>query len=98
MRHILVDHKRRRAQEIRQKDAPHVSLDEALEIAPERTTDLVTLDDALLSLAALDPRKGRIVELRFFGGLSGGRDSAGTEDCRQNRPALVEQSESLAVL
>jgi RNA polymerase sigma factor (TIGR02999 family) len=63
MRHILVDIARgRRAQQ--------VSLIEALDAAPERARDLVALDDALDALERLDPRKGQIVELRFFGGLS----------------------------
>lgn len=56
------------------REAHQVELDEALMVSPvvskERSADLVALDDALQSLEALDPRKGRVVELRFFGGLS----------------------------
>jgi RNA polymerase sigma factor (TIGR02999 family) len=47
-----------------------VSLSEAADIPPEHGRDLVALDDALNSLAALDPRQAQVVELRFFGGLS----------------------------
>jgi RNA polymerase sigma factor (TIGR02999 family) len=63
MRHILVDIARRRR-------IPQVSLIEALDAAPAPTRDLVALNDALDVLARRDPRKSRIVELRFFGGLS----------------------------
>jgi RNA polymerase sigma factor (sigma-70 family) len=45
-------------------------LEEDLVVSPERDTDLVALDDALERLAAVDPRKSQVVELRFFGGLS----------------------------
>jgi RNA polymerase sigma factor (sigma-70 family) len=45
-------------------------LDEALDFAPERSSDIIALDDALNSLAAFDERKCRIIELRFFGGLT----------------------------
>jgi RNA polymerase sigma factor (TIGR02999 family) len=70
MRHILVDYARRRPRFKNAEDGKRVSLDEALDISPERTLDLVALDDALNSLAAMDPRKGKLVELRFFGGLT----------------------------
>ena len=50
--------------------APRLSLDEALGLPHERDVGLIALDDALTSLAALDPQQSRIVELRFFGGLS----------------------------
>jgi RNA polymerase sigma factor (TIGR02999 family) len=48
----------------------HVSLEEAMTVSDGRDQDLVALDEALDALAALDPRKSRVVELRFFGGLS----------------------------
>ena len=69
MRRILVDFARRRP---RAKGASvrQVSLEDALAIAAEPDADLVALDEALVELAQLDPRKARIVELRFFGGLS----------------------------
>jgi len=70
MRHILVDFARARHNLKRGGQAPQVSLDEALFIAPEQDADLVALDDALKSLAEIDERKSRVVELRFFGGLS----------------------------
>ena len=70
MRHILVDFARARHNLKRGGDAKRVSLDEALVIAQEQQDDLVALDDALSSLAAIDERKSGVVELRFFGGLS----------------------------
>jgi RNA polymerase sigma factor (TIGR02999 family) len=68
MRRILVDHARRHNVK-RGHGVPHVPLDEAAVIG-ERPGDLVALDDALNALAQLDERKVRVVELRFFGGLS----------------------------
>ena len=70
MRRVLVDLARERQAEKRGGDAVRVTFDEALLPALERETDLVRLDDALRALAAIDERKGRVVELRFFAGLS----------------------------
>ncbi|MDA2924419.1 sigma-70 family RNA polymerase sigma factor [Acidobacteria bacterium AH-259-L09] len=70
MRHILVDFARSRPQLKREGQAGHVSLDEAPLLSQEGSADLVAVDDALKTLATLDRRKSRIVELRFFGGLS----------------------------
>src|SRR5436190_5378036 len=70
MRHILVDFARGRQSQKRGGAAQQVSLDQALEVSDERGTDLVTLDDALSLLSTLDARQARVVELRFFGGLS----------------------------
>jgi RNA polymerase sigma factor (TIGR02999 family) len=70
MRRILVDFARSRNYQKRGGGARQVSFDEALEISTEQSADLVALDDALTALAAVDPRKGQVVELRFFGGLS----------------------------
>ena len=70
MRHILVDFARARHNLKRGGDAKRVSLDEALVIAQEQQDDFMALDNALRSLAAIDERKSRVVELRFFGGLS----------------------------
>ena len=70
MRRILVDHARSRNYQKRGGALRRVSLDEALVVSGERGTDLVALDDALAELAAVDPRKSQVVELRFFGGLS----------------------------
>jgi RNA polymerase sigma factor (TIGR02999 family) len=70
MRRILVDFARSRASAKKGGGTQYVSLSEAMTISPERGEDLIALDDALESLAELDARKSRIVELRFFGGLS----------------------------
>ena len=70
MRRILVDAARSRHYAKRGGEACRVSLSEAAKVSPERGEDLIALDEALQSLAAIDPRKSRIVELRFFGGLS----------------------------
>ena len=70
MRRILVDFARRRPRIDKDMEAVRMSLDEALTISTERDPDLLALDDALKSLATIDERKSRIVELRFFGGLS----------------------------
>jgi RNA polymerase sigma-70 factor (ECF subfamily) len=70
MRRILVDMARTRDRSKRGGRQVHVSLSEADGIAAAEGTDLVALDDALKSLEALDPRKSRVVELRFFAGLS----------------------------
>jgi RNA polymerase sigma-70 factor, ECF subfamily len=70
MRRVLVDHARSRGYVKRGGDAQRVSLHEATLVAPERSVDLLALDRALDRLAALDPRRSQVVELRYFGGLS----------------------------
>jgi RNA polymerase sigma factor (TIGR02999 family) len=70
MRHILVDFARRHRSSKRGGGAEVVSLEEALVVSKERGADLVALDEALKALTAIDPRRSRVVELRFFGGLS----------------------------
>lgn len=70
MRQILVDFARSRGYQKRGGDARQVSLDEALVIGQPRDEDLVALDEALTALAEVDERKARVVELRFFGGLT----------------------------
>jgi RNA polymerase sigma factor (TIGR02999 family) len=70
MRRVLVDEARRRRAQRHGGDAVHVSLTDAEGIAHEKSTDLVALDDALNELATFDERLSKIVELRFFGGLS----------------------------
>jgi len=70
MRRILVDAARARGYQKRGGGVPKVTLDECLIGPKEKGRDLLALDDALQALAAVDPRKGRVVELRFFGGLS----------------------------
>jgi RNA polymerase sigma factor (TIGR02999 family) len=70
MRHILVDHARNRAAAKRGAGSPRLSLDAEVALPQGREMDLVVLDDALNHLADLDPKQSRLVELRFFGGLS----------------------------
>lgn len=70
MRRVLVDEARQRNVLKRGGDALRVSLAEAVGVGEERGADLIALDDALNTLAAMDERKSRIVELRYFGGLS----------------------------
>ena len=70
MRRVLVDHARARGYRKRGGGAQRVTLTEALVVLPEPALDLVALDRALEVLAASDARKSRVIELRFFGGLS----------------------------
>jgi RNA polymerase sigma factor (TIGR02999 family) len=70
MRHILVDYARAKQYAKRGAGARQVSLDEALTVSDERAAELVALDEALTELANIDPRKCKVVELRYFGGLS----------------------------
>jgi RNA polymerase sigma factor (TIGR02999 family) len=70
MRRILVDAARARTQLKRGGAAIQVSLDEALAVSSEPPADVIALDGALTALAAFDERKSRVVELRFFGGLT----------------------------
>ena len=70
MRRVLVDHARARGFRKRGGGAQRVTLDEGLIASPEPPLDLVALDRALEALAADDVRKSRVIELRFFGGLS----------------------------
>jgi len=77
MRRILVDFARARQKLKRGGPAQQVSLDEALIVTQARGTDLVALDDALTALSQLDPRQSKVVELRFFGGLTRRRDCRG---------------------
>jgi RNA polymerase sigma factor (TIGR02999 family) len=69
MRQILVDYARRRLASKRGGGATVVSLDDAQAASDPRSVDLLALDDALEKLAAVDPRKARAMELKFFGGL-----------------------------
>jgi RNA polymerase sigma factor (TIGR02999 family) len=70
MRQILVEHARAHATAKRGGGGERISLDDATIFSKSRAADLVALDDALNSLDEVDPRKCRIIELRFFGGLS----------------------------
>ena len=70
MRHILIDYARSLRYEKRGGGAQKVLLDEAVLFTGVRARELVMLDEALTNLATVDPRRSRVVELRFFGGLS----------------------------
>jgi RNA polymerase sigma factor (TIGR02999 family) len=70
MRTILVDHARSHACAKRGGGAAKLELDEALVVSNQKAAEVIALDDALKQLALLDPQQSRIVELRFFGGLT----------------------------
>jgi RNA polymerase sigma factor (TIGR02999 family) len=70
MRYLLLDHARANRYAKRGGGAQQVTLDETAVVSPERSVDLLALDEALNRLAVLDSRQSRIVELRYFGGLT----------------------------
>jgi RNA polymerase sigma factor (TIGR02999 family) len=70
MRHVLIDHARAHTREKRGGGAVRVELDEASVMDGRGAAELVALDEALRGLEEVDPRKARVVELRYFGGLS----------------------------
>jgi RNA polymerase sigma-70 factor, ECF subfamily len=70
MRRILVDHARARQADKRPAPEQRISLDKALIFSEEKSSELLALDEALSRLAQWDPRQSRVVELRYFGGLS----------------------------
>lgn len=70
MRHILVDYARTQNRAKRTGGAHQVSLDQVLNVVGERSTEFTALDDALTELSKVDERRSKVVELRFFGGLS----------------------------
>jgi len=70
MRRILVDYARRQQRIRRGGKQQRVSLDEALLVSPDRTDELIAVNESLARLEKLDSRQGRIVELRYFGGLT----------------------------
>ena len=70
IRHVLVDAARSRRSQKRGADAGTTVFDEDLMVSMTPTADLIALDDALVALAAIDERKSRVIELRFFGGLT----------------------------
>jgi RNA polymerase sigma factor (TIGR02999 family) len=70
MRRILVDAARARGREKRGGNAQPFNLMDSIDAPVERSAELIALDDALHSLAQLDPRKAQVIEMRFFGGLS----------------------------
>ncbi len=70
MRRILVDHARSRQRDKRGGGRARVALEEATALSPQKDEDVLALDEALERLGAIDPRQAKVVELRFFGGLS----------------------------
>lgn len=70
MRRILIDHARRHAYAKRGGGAQQVSLDEAAAVTRSAGAEIIRLDEALKSLAQMDPRRSQVVELRYFGGLN----------------------------
>lgn len=70
MRNILVDFARQRLSQKRGGEKTHVELDEALNFSPNKSGDLIALDECLKQLAKLSERQSRVVELKFFGGLT----------------------------
>jgi RNA polymerase sigma-70 factor, ECF subfamily len=92
MRRVLVDEARRRRAQIHGGDAVQVSLAKAEGIAHGKSADLVALDDALNELATFDERQSKIVEMRFFGGLS----LEETAEALKISPRTVQREWSLA--
>ncbi len=70
MRHILVDHARLKSTKKRGENAVRIELDEAPIVSPGRASEIIALNDALIELELLDLRKCRVVELKYFGGLT----------------------------
>lgn len=70
MRHILLDRARRSGAAKRGGEAARVNLDEVPDVAALRAREMIALDDALNAMAKIDPRKSRVVEMRFFAGLT----------------------------
>ena len=92
MRRILVDYARSKDASKRGGGEIHLALDEALDEAEAQDADLIALDDALTSLASFDSRQSRIVELRYFGGLT----IEETAEAIGVSPATVEREWNLA--
>ena len=92
MRRILIDHARSHLRDKRGGGAIAVPLEEALVFAPEQSSELLKLDESLERLAKLDPRQSKIVELRFFGGLT----VAQTADLLGISPKTVKRDWSVA--
>ena len=92
MRQILVDHARRRGAEKRGGDVTLISLADASPAAPTTAVDVLALDEALDALTALDDRLCRVVELKFFGGLTTNEIA----EVLQLSPATIERDWSFA--
>jgi RNA polymerase sigma-70 factor (ECF subfamily) len=94
MRRILVDYARARSNAKRGGGEARVPLEDAAQAAEDRPAEFVALDEALAKLEGLDPRKARVVELRFFGGLSGEE----TAEVLGLSPATVQREWQIAKL
>lgn len=94
MREILVDHARRRGAAKRGANCLTLTLDDAVALPQQKELDVIALDDALNTLAGMDARQSRIVELRFFGGLS----IEETSDVLEISPATVKREWTTARL
>jgi RNA polymerase sigma factor (TIGR02999 family) len=70
MRRILLDHARSQRRAKRGGEAVHVDIEEVAIVSPQQSNELIALDEALVRLAEFDPGKSKIVEMRFFGGLT----------------------------
>ncbi|HEX8999736.1 MAG TPA: sigma-70 family RNA polymerase sigma factor [Blastocatellia bacterium] len=92
MRRILVDFARAQGNLKRGGGAQQLSLDQAMAVSAERSADLIALDDALNTLATMNPRQSQIVELRYFGGLS----EEETAEALKVSPRTVRRDWSLA--
>jgi RNA polymerase sigma-70 factor (ECF subfamily) len=92
MRRILIDHARKRDNVKRGGDVRKVPLDEAALVSQGRAADLIALDEALTRLEAIDERKSRVIELRFFGGLN----IEETAEVLSISPATVQREWSMA--
>jgi RNA polymerase sigma-70 factor (ECF subfamily) len=92
MRRILLDYSRGHHAAKRGGNVDKVYLEEAALVSPVRTSDVVALDEALIRLAELDPQQARLVELRFFGGLSINE----TAEVLEISPATVKRSWNVA--
>jgi RNA polymerase sigma factor (TIGR02999 family) len=94
MRHILVDHERRRRADKRGGGATKLSFDDAVNCFAEHDVNLLLLDDVLTALASVDAQMSRVVELRFFGGLT----IAETAEVLNVSPATISRDWSTAKL
>jgi RNA polymerase sigma factor (TIGR02999 family) len=92
MRRILVDHAREKQAQKRGGGLTKLALEEAVSFQPQAEVDLLLLDEALKALAELDPAQSRIVELRFFGGLTIDE----TAEAMRISPATVKREWTLA--
>lgn len=92
MRRILLDYARKHAAEKRGGSVCHISLDDAAVLCEENATEMIVLDELLARLTSLDPQQGRVVELRFFGGLS----VEETAELMEISPATVKRDWSMA--